>query len=359
MSLRSILKKAAELDASDLHLVTGMPACLRVSGEITFMEGEALSDAEISAMLAELMNAEQKARFERDWQVCFSCVFEDIAHIRVSLYKRMGKVEAAIRLRHFELRTLEALGLPPIVAELTRSPNGLVLITGSTGVGKTTTLYAMIDRINREQRSILISVEDPIEYLHTPKRSVILQQEIGRDTKNFQDALMHILRLDPDVICIGEMRDMETIATTLLAAETGHLVIATLHTTGAAQTVDRIISAFPAHERAGIAAQLSHCLRGVITQLLLPTADKKGLTLAYEVMTSSTAVRNNIAEMRVSHLGDSIQSGLAEGMKSLDISLRDLYLAGKITYDTAMAHVRNPKVFSGLTPPAGPGGAKA
>ena len=349
MKIKPILQKAVEAGASDLHLVSGLPATARVSGDIVFLDGESLGEADIQGMVAEFITPDQQERLDSEMQACFSCVVEDVAHVRISLYRRLGKLEAAIRLRAFELRSLEQLGLPPVVAELTRSPHGLILITGSTGVGKTTTLYAIMDRINREQRSILISVEDPIEYIHSPNRSIVLQQEIGRDAKDYHSALMHILRLDPDIICIGEMRDMETINATLLAAETGHLVIATLHTTGAAQTVDRIITAFPAHERDGVAAQLSHCLRGVITQALLPSADKKKLVLAYEVMTSSAAVRNNITERRVSHLTDAIQSGSAEGMKSMDLCLRDLYQSGAITYDTALSHVRNQKYFASIT----------
>ncbi|MBI4422675.1 MAG: Flp pilus assembly complex ATPase component TadA, partial [Elusimicrobia bacterium] len=228
---------------------------------------------------------------------------------------------------------------------LTEKPNGLVLVTGPTGVGKTTTFYAMIDRINSQSRSKIITVEDPIEYLHSHKRSMVIQQEIGKDAKDFHAALMHILRLDPDVICIGEMRDAETISAALLAAETGHLVIATLHTTSAAQTVERIVTAVPPDQKAGTAIQLANVVRGVVTQALLPTVDKKSRVLAYEVMLANAAVRNNIREGRLNHLHDAILAGGEDGMKAMDMRLRELYQAGEITYETALTYAREPRML--------------
>jgi twitching motility protein PilT len=360
MKMESLIKKALEMGASDIHLVTGLPPGLRVAGEIISLDGEVLSEADTREMIGSLLTEEQQRHFERDLQLCFSTMFEDVAHVRVSVYTRLGRMEAALRLRSMELKSLEELGLPEPVAELTRKPNGLVLITGPTGVGKTTTLYSMIDFINRERRTKIITVEDPIEYVHAHKRSIVIQQELGRDARSFPLALRHILRLDPDVICIGEMRDSDTIETALLAAETGHLVIATLHTTSAAQTVERIVTALPPEHKEGSAVQLANCLCGAVTQVLLPAADKKALVLAYEVMLGTAAVKNNIKEMNLNGLNLAIHSGIEEGMTSLDMCLRGLYQTGRITYETAALYARDPKMLRGENrPEAAPRAYKA
>ncbi|MBI5244089.1 MAG: PilT/PilU family type 4a pilus ATPase [Elusimicrobia bacterium] len=347
MNIEALIQKATSMGASDIHLVTGLPPSVRVAGEILMLDGDVLEEGEARELIQGLLSEGQRKEFERELQLCFSTLFHNLAHLRVSIYTRLGRLEAAIRLRSSELRTLEDLGLPPSVAELTRRPNGLVIITGPTGVGKTTTFYSMIDLINRERRTKVITVEDPIEYLHSHKRSIIIQQEIGRDARSFPAALRHILRLDPDVICIGEMRDPETISTALLAAETGHLVIATLHTTSAAQTIERIVTALPETEKSGAALQLANCLRGAITQALLPTVDKKSRALAYEIMLANTAVKNNIRELNLPSLNMAIQSGGDEGMKSMDMCLKELYQSGQITYETAMIYARDPKMIRG------------
>ncbi|MBI4801476.1 MAG: PilT/PilU family type 4a pilus ATPase [Elusimicrobia bacterium] len=347
MTLSALIKKAISQGASDIHLVTGLPPSLRVAKEILMLDGDPLSEGDIRGMIDPALNDEQRRIFEADWQLCFSTIIDGLAHTRISVYRRLGKMEATLRLRSFEIPKLEALGIPESAIELTRKPNGLVLITGPTGVGKTTTFYSMLDRINSERRVKIISVEDPIEYLHSHKRSIVIQQEIGHDVKSYHSALMHILRLDPDVICIGEMRDANTIAAALLAAETGHLVIATLHTANAAQTMERIVTAVPPEERGGATIQLANCLRGVITQLLLPTVDGKSLVLAYEVMLANAAVRSNIRENKLASINDAIQSGRSEGMCSLDMCLRDLYQSGRITYDTAASYAKNPKLIHG------------
>jgi twitching motility protein PilT len=229
---------------------------------------------------------------------------------------------------------------------LTReAPPPVVALFGPTGVGKTTTFYAMIDRINRQQRSKIVTIEDPVEYLHEHKRSMVVQQEVGKDAKDYHSALMHVLRLDPDVIGIGEMRDAPTIAAGLLAAETGHLVIATLHTTTAAQTVERLVTAVPPEQKAGVAIQLANVLRGVVTQALLPTVDRKSRVLACEVMLASAAVRNNIRECRLPQLHDAIMAGGGEGMKAMDLRLRELYQEGVITYETALTYAKEPRML--------------
>lgn len=345
MKIDPILRKAILMEASDVHLVAGLAPAVRSGGEILAMEGDALGAEELRELLYELLGPERRAAFERDKRACFSTLFEDAAHIRVSLYYRLGRVEAAIRLRSMELRPLEELGLPESVARMTEHPNGLVLITGPTGVGKTTTLYSMIDRINRERRKKIVTVEDPVEYLHGHKRSMVVQQEIGKDAAGFHEALMHILRMDPDVICIGEMRDGETIRAALLAAETGHLVIATLHTTGAAQTVERIVTAVGAEERSAVGVQLANTLRGAVSQLLLPTVGGKARALAYEVMVGNPAVRANIREGNLPGLNLAIQSGAGAGMVALDSRLRELYEGALISYDTAISFARDPNMI--------------
>lgn len=345
MDIGVLIRKAMERDASDIHLVAGLPPAYRVAGEIIASEEEPLGESGARDLVYPLLDPANRERFEREKRLCFSSVLEGLGHVRTSLYTRVGRVEAAIRLRSFEIKGLEELGLPPSVAELTEKPNGLVLITGPTGVGKTSTFYALIDRINRQQRAKIISIEDPIEHLHSHKRSMVIQQELGKDAEDYHSALIHVLRLDPDVICIGEMRDAGTIAAGLLAAETGHLVIATLHTTSAAQTVERIVTAVPPEQKAGVAIQLANVLRGVVTQALLPTVDKKSRVLAYEVMLANAAVRNNIREGRLSNLHDAILAGGAEGMKSMDMRLRELYQEGLVTYETALSHARDPRMI--------------
>lgn len=348
MNINLLLKKAMEQNASDLHLVANLPPTLRVSGEIRTMDGfDKISPERTKALIYGLLNDEQKTAFERDWRLSFSTLIEGHAHIRVSVYYHLGQVEAAIRIRSMEVPTLEQLGHSSAVAELTRKPNGLVLITGPTGVGKTTTLYAMIDLINRERRCKIITVEDPIEYVHPPKRSIIVQQELGRDAKTFAEALFHILRLDPDVIVIGEMRDMETISTALVAAETGHLVIGTLHTNNASLTVSRIINAFPAHERSLIANQLASTIQGIVSQVLLPTVDRKKRVLAYEIMLGNDAVRNLIREGKIQNLDNVIMTGKEIGMQTLDMMLKELYQKAEITADSALLHAKNPKFILG------------
>ncbi len=344
--ISSLIRQAIKMEASDIHLVAGLAPAVRVAGEIVMLEGEALQADAVREMAYSFLDESQKTQFEKTKQICFSTIFEDVVHLRVSLYTRLGRVEAAIRLRSLELRTLDDLGLPPAVAELTRQPNGLILITGPTGVGKTTTFYSMIDLINRERRTKIVTIEDPVEYLHGHKRSMVIQLEIGKDAPSFHSALMHVLRLDPDVICIGEMRDAETISTALLAAETGHLVIATLHTISAAQTLERILTAVPQTERGGIAVQLANCLQGVVTQALLPTVDRKSRTLVCEILLATMGIRNLVREMNLMGINDAIQSGSRHGMQSIDLCLRDLYQGGRITYDTAMTYARNPKVVA-------------
>lgn len=343
MKIQNLIKKAIEKNASDLHIVAGLQPAMRVAGEIIMMDEEVVAPEKTKELIYPLLTDEQQKIFERDLKISFSTLLEDLAHIRISLYYHLGYVETAIRLRSMEIKKLEQLGLPKIVEDFTRKPNGLVLVTGATGEGKTTTLYSMIDLINREKRCKIFTVEDPVEYLFKHNRSVVIQQEIGKDAKSFGSALMHILRLDPDIICIGEMRDLETISTALTAAETGHLVIGTLHTSDATQTIDRLVNAFPPHERSQILFQLANCLQGVVAQRLLPTVDKKSRVLASEIMISTDAVKNTIREGKIQMLYSVLQSSGESGMQTFDLSIRDIYRKGLITYDTAVATARDPR----------------
>ncbi len=347
MQLSALVETAMVQRASDVHLVAGLPVMLRVAGEIATLGADVLTEQMIREMIEALLSDEQRLIFAQEKQLCFSTVMESVAHVRISVYTHLGRTEAALRLRPLIIPPLDSLGLPAVVGELTRRPNGLILVTGPTGVGKTTTLYAMIDRINSERRAKIITVEDPVEYLHPHKRSIVIQQEIGQDAKSFHSALIHILRLDPDVICIGEMRDGPTISAALLAAETGHLVMATLHTTSAAQTMERIVTAVPSTERGGATMQLATVLQGVITQELLPTVDGRSRVLGYEIMLANSAVRNNIREGKYGALNDIIQSSAEQGMRSMDMCLRDLYQTGKISFDVAATHARDPKLLHG------------
>ena len=343
LSLMDLLGEAVSLEASDIHLVAGLPPAFRIAGEIILREGESLAPDETWKMVSEIINQEQKEIFDRELQLGFSFHQPGLGHFRISVYSSQGRVESAIRVRGAGITPIDELGLPEVVQELTRKPNGLVLITGPTGMGKTTTLYAMLDLINRERRCKVVTLEDPIEYAHTHLKSIIIQQELGRDFKSFSQALSHILRLDPDVICVGEMRDLETINAAVTAAETGHLVIATLHTQDTAQTVDRIIDAMPPGRQQQMRAQLSNCLQGVVSQVLVPTVDRKSRVLACEVMIANDAVRNTIREGKTSSLYNIVQSGGALGMQSLDNRLKELYEEGRITVDVAASKARNPR----------------
>jgi len=240
------------------------------------------------------------------------------------------------------------LGLPPVVSELARKSNGLVLVTGPTGMGKTTTLAAMIDLINNERTSLIVCIEDPIEYIHYNKKSIIKQREVYSDTKSFAEALRHCLRQDPNIIVVGEMRDLETISTALTAAETGHLVLATLHTPDAPQTIERIIDVFPSHQQQQVKLQLSDCFQGIISQLLLPHASGQGRVLATEVMMATPGIRNLIREAEIEQIPTAIQTGSAHGMKTMDKSLKELYHAGVISYDVALSKAKHPEEFKQL-----------
>jgi twitching motility protein PilT len=345
MELLDLLRAAIARGASDLHLMVGVPPVLRIHGEIIIANRDPLSGADTERLVLGTLPQEKREVLERELQLCYSLKVPELGYFRISIYYEQGLIGAAIRVGITQIRSLEDLGLPPAVPELTRKPSGLILITGPTGSGKTTTLNSMIDLINRDRRCKIIMVEDPIEYVHPNKRSIVVQQEVHTDTHSFSKALIHILRMDPDVIAVGEMRDLETISTALTAAETGHLVISTLHTPDAAQTVDRIIDVFPPGQQEQVRQQLASSLEAVISQQLLPRVDREGRVLATELLVANPALRNLIRENKTQQIPNIIATGRSAGMQSMDSCLQDLYQKGIITYDAAITRAKSPADF--------------
>lgn len=341
-TIEKILKGARGLKASDIHLIHGIAPVLRINGEIRPLSGDALDEPTLKRMTAELLNERQKEALEREWQICFSRTLPEIGRFRASVYQRSGIPEMAIRLCETVVRPAEELGLPAVIQELARLPSGLVLVTGQTGVGKTTTLNYMIDAINQQRRAKIVTIEDPVEYVHENARGIVIQLEVMTDVPTFRSALIHVLRQDPDVVVIGEMRDLETIETALIAAETGHLVLATLHTPDSVQTVQRIYSVFPAEQQNSITAQLANSLQAIISQRLIPSADSSRQVLACEVCIASPAVRNHIRERQFHQLLSEMQTGKKFQMQTMDNTLLELYQRGDITYDAALSNARDP-----------------
>jgi len=284
-------------------------------------------------------------RFEEELELDLSLYIPGISRFRVNVHQQKGCVEAAFRTIPMDIPHIDTLGLPEIAKELARRPTGLVLVTGPTGTGKSTTMAAMVDLINRERRCLIISAEDPIEYLHTNKNSIIKQREIGSDTHSFSAALKHVLRQDPDVLLVGEMRDLETISTTITAAETGHLVISSLHTPDAAQTIDRLIDVFPPAQQKQVMVQLAGCLQGVMAQILFPLKSGMGRAVATEVMIGTPGVRNVIREHKTHQIPTLIQTGSQYGMHSMDSSLKQLVLDGKVSYSEIVGYIKDPDIL--------------
>jgi twitching motility protein PilT len=341
-TIDKILKGARKSGASDVHLIRGLAPAFRINGEIRLVEGEALDEATLRATVDGLLNDKQREIFARDWQLCFSRHWEGIGRCRASIYLHAGIPEMAIRLCETTVRQRTELGLPTVVDDFARLPNGLILVTGATGNGKTTTLNYLVDLINRSRRAKIVTIEDPVEYVHHNQSSIVVQQEVFTDVPSFRQALTHVLRQDPDVVVIGEMRDLETVATALTAAETGHLVLATLHTPDAVQTIQRIFSVFPHEQQNNIMFQLANTLQAVLAQRLLPRADGKGLVLACEVCMATPAVRKRIREGEPHLLFSEMQMGRKHQMQTLDGSLLELYQRGEISYDSAISNAREP-----------------
>ena len=349
VSLDQILRAGRELGASDIHLVRGIAPAFRVNGDIRLAKMEPLDEETLRLLLSQLLTDKHQEILEEQWQLCFSRTWPGVGRFRASIYFHGGCPEMAIRVSESRIRPRDELKLPTVVDELTRRQNGLILITGPTGVGKTTTMNYMVDLINRERRVKIITIEDPVEFTHENRNSIIIQQEVHTDTPSFSKALVHVLRQDPDVIAVGEMRDMETIATALTAAETGHLVLATLHTPDAVQTVQRVLGAFPAEQQNNIAYQVANSLQAIIAQNLLPRADGKGQVLACEVCVATPAIRKLIRDGESHLMTNEIQMGRKFQMQSMDMALLDLYQRGEITYDMAMSCARDPNQFKHKT----------
>jgi twitching motility protein PilT len=348
MEIKDLLLLCIEKKASDIHITENEPPILRIDGVLTRTQLPVLEKQELKKMIYGILTNPQKELFEKELELDFSLALPGLDRFRVNIHMQRGSVEAAFRRVPLTIPTMEDLGLPPIMVELARRPNGLVLVTGPTGMGKTTTLAAMINLINHERECLIICIEDPIEFTFTNKKSIVKQREVYSDTHTFAKALRHALRQDPNVIVVGEMRDLETIATTLTAAETGHLVLATLHTPDAPQTIARIIDVFPPYQQAQVKLQLADSLQGVISQLLLPRSDSQGRVLATEVMIATPGIRNLIREQEIEQIPTLMQTGAQYGMKTMDKSLKELYHAGLITLDMAMSKVKNIDEFKQL-----------
>ena len=340
--LDQLLRTASENEASDLHLIVGVPPAFRVNGEIILADGDALSEKDIVAITDSMLTDQQKNKFDQDWELCMSFLHPTAGRMRVTLYRRNAHAELSLRFCGHDIPSREQLGLPPQVDELARKPNGLVLITGPTGAGKTTTMNYMVNLINQERRCKIVTIEDPIEYVHDNRCAIVVQQEVMTDVRSFNRALIHVLRQDPDVIVIGELRDPETIATALTAAETGHLVFATMHSPSVSQAVERIVGVFEGSTQRQVILQLSNSLQGIVAQELLPAVDRNRRVLGYELVIATGAVRNIVRENQMHQLENIIQMGRKEGMVLMDNCLHDLYSKALITYDTAVSRARNP-----------------
>jgi twitching motility protein PilT len=345
-NLDRLLTAVNEFGASDLHLVAGVPPAFRVNGEIIIADEDALSENDITEMAESLLNEQQRTKFDEEWELCISILHSIAGRVRATFYKRNNHPELSLRICGEKVSTREELGLPEKLDELARKPNGLVLITGPTGAGKTTTLNYLVDLINNERRCKIVTIEDPVEFVHENKRAIVVQQEVLTDVRSFNRALIHVLRQDPDVIVVGEIRDHEAVATALTAAETGHLVLATMHSPNVAHALERIIGIFEGSAQKQIIMQLANSLQGIIAQDLLPSADRTRRILAYELLIATGAVRNLIREGQLHHLENTIQTGRKDGMVLMDNYLYDLYCKCAISYDTAVSRARHPDRIS-------------
>ena len=352
MVIEDLLKEIIECRGSDLHISSGLPPIKRVDGNLIRMDYPALTSTQVEQLLFPMMSNDQRRRLEQDWELDFSYGIKGMGRFRVNFYKDKGSYAAAFRTINSEAPTLENMNMPPIVTEIAQKPRGLVLVTGPTGSGKSTTLAAMIDYINRTRAEHILTIEDPIEFVHTSKMSVIHQRELGMDTRSFANALKSALREDPDIILVGEMRDHETIALALTAAETGHLVFGTLHTSSASQTIDRIIDVFPQGQQQQIRVQLANSLVAVFAQTLLPKllpdGSSKGRVMAQEIMVVTPAIANLIRESKAAQIYSTIQTSAEAGMQTLEASLAKLVNEGQITEESAYSKTSRPSELGRL-----------
>ena len=348
MDITELLAFSVKNKASDLHLSAGLPPMLRINGDIRRINLPVLADADVKALVYDIMNDAQRKNFEEHLEADFSFEVPGIARFRVNAFLQDRGMGAAFRTIPSKVLTLEELAAPPVFKTICDQPRGIVLVTGPTGSGKSTTLAAMLDHINTHQPVHILTIEDPIEFVHEPKKALINQREVHRDTHSFENALRSALREDPDVILVGEMRDIETIRLALTAAETGHLVFATLHTQSAAQTIDRVIDVFPPHQQNQIRSQLSVTLQGVVCQTLVRNASGEGRTVATELMFITPAIANVIREGKTYQVPSMLQSGRELGMHSMDQALAELVNDGRVTHEAALEKVHDPETFSRL-----------
>jgi twitching motility protein PilT len=343
-NLHQLLKAMVDKGASDLHITTGSPPQLRVDGELVPLKMAPLSAVETKQLCYSVLTDAQKAKFEEDNELDLSFGVKQLARFRANVYMQRGAVAGAFRTIPFKILSFQELGLPPVVTELSKKPRGLVLVTGPTGSGKSTTLASIIDKINTDRHEHIMTIEDPIEYLHPHKNCLVNQREVGADTRSFKTALKYILRQDPDVVLVGEMRDLETIEAALVIAETGHICFGTLHTNSAVQTINRILDVFPPFQQPQVRAQLSFVIEGVMSQALIPRAGQGGRTLALEVMVPNAAIRNLIREDKVHQIYSSMQVGQAKyGMQTFNQSLASLVVKRLITQDEAFGRSSDPE----------------
>ncbi len=353
--LDELLEVIYRKNSSDLHICVGVPPTYRLDGRLTHMNYVSVSAPISQRIIYDILTDEQIQRFENELELDFSYSLQNLARFRVNVYRDRSNVASAFRLIAAKIPTLKDLGLPPILEELARKPRGLILVTGPTGSGKSTTLAAMINLINMEENKHILTVEDPIEYLHAHQQSIVNQREVGQDTLEFKNALRAAMREDPDVILVGEMRDLDTIQIAITSAETGHLVMATLHTNSAAESVDRMIDVFPSAQQEQIRVQLSNNLVAIVSQQLLPRADGPGRVCALEIMIATAAIRNLIREAKAHQMTSIIQTSSNVGMITMDQCLRDLYQRGLITFDEALIRCQNEEELRKMiaTPSAG------
>ena len=355
LNLRALLQEMIERDASDLHLTAGERPKVRIDGEITNATVEHVLTPKDTLQLAySVLTEQQKKRFEFEDELDFSFGIQNLARFRGNVFKQRGCVAMVLRMIPFSVRTFDDLGLPPVVAKLAERPRGLILVTGPTGSGKSTTLAAMLDKINKERKGHIITVEDPIEFIHRHQSCIVNQREVGTDTNSFHAALKYALRQDPDVVLVGEMRDLETTASALTIAETGHLAFATLHTNSAAESINRIIDVFPSHQQSQVRAQLAFVLEGVITQTLLQKAKGKGRVMAAEILVVTPAIRALIRDDKVEQIPSMMQAGKKHGMQTLNDALYQLYMGREVTKDECLRVTSQPNDFLrmiGETPP--------
>ena len=346
VNLRSLLEEMVSRNASDLHVVAGERPKLRVDGDITNSSvDQEMTPKDTLQIAYSVLTEQQKKRFELEDELDFSFGIQNLARFRGNVFKQRGCVSMVVRQIPFMIKTFDQLGLPGSIAKMAEKPRGLVLVTGPTGSGKSTTLAAMIDKINRERKGHIITVEDPIEFIHKHQSCIINQREIGSDTKSFANALKYALREDPDIILVGEMRDLETIAATLTIAETGHLAFATLHTNSAAEAINRIIDVFPSHQQSQVRAQLAFVLEGIVTQTLLPKAQGKGRVMAAEILVVTPAIRALIRDDKVHQIYSSMQAGKKWGMQTLNDALYQLYMNREVTADECLRVSGDPTEF--------------